>query len=223
MSKTIQCLDHGYVRRVDWMGTDLSVVNAARASFEKESLVFGESDERLLAYLWRRNETSPFRHGVMTYEVYAPLMIARQWWKYVVGSDHTLDAWNESSRRYVTEEPVYYSPTWRGAPDNRKQGSGGVVDMPWLTARLAERHEQSIRDYDDAIADGVAPEQARVFLLAYGLYVRWRWTASIQSILHYLDQRLEEGAQSEMWPYATAVRDMTLEIFPKVIDCCGLV
>lgn len=151
MTERFDVLDHGYVRLVDQMGTDLSVVNAARASFAKESPEFGPNDEWLLRYLLRRNEMSPFRHALMTFEVYAPLMVARQWWKYVVGSDHTMDAWNESSRRYVTEEPVYYTPEWREAPDNRKQGSGarlGGRGDGWTTL-LKRRQEQSIRTYEE--------------------------------------------------------------------------
>src|SRR5690606_24840882 len=78
------------------MGSDLSVVNAARASFAKESHEFSEADERLIRFLAREGHTSPFRHAMATFEIKAPLMVARQWWKYVVGSDHTMEAWNEA-------------------------------------------------------------------------------------------------------------------------------
>ena len=214
MTERVDVLDHGYVRWVDHMGTDLSVVNAARVSFEKESQKFSDSDLSLMRYLRRKNEWSPFRHAVITFEVYAPLMVARQWWKYVVGSDHTMDAWNESSRRYVTEEPVYYSPEWRATPENKKQGSGELLPNPAASDLLRIRQEQSIRDYEAAIESGIAPEQARIFLLAYGLYVRWRWTASLQSVLHFISQRLGEGAQSEISAYAEGVQRLTAERFP---------
>lgn len=107
--KTI--LDKGYVRLVDSMGSDLTIVNAARASFAKESHELNEKDERLIKFLAENEHTSPFRHAVLQFEIKAPLMVARQWWKYIIGSSHlegsqeSLNAWNESSRRYVTEEP----------------------------------------------------------------------------------------------------------------------
>lgn len=207
------------------MGNDLKVVNAAKASFRKKSLEFGKDEKGLMNYLKRENEYSPFRHALMTFEVRAPLMIARQWWKYVVGSDHTMDAWNEASRRYVTEEPEYHTPEWRWAPASRKQGSG--APLPSDVARgwdklLLSRQEQSIADYNSAIENGVAPEQARVFLLAYGMYVQWWWTGSLQSILHFLDERLAENAQSAMHEYAIVVRRIAQEHFPVSIgvhDC----
>jgi len=101
------------------MGSDLSVVNAARASFGKEVTELGTKDARLIDFLARENHMSPFRHAFITFEFKAPLMVARQHWKYVVGSDHTMDSWNESSRRYVTMEPEFYYPSaeeWRLAP-----------------------------------------------------------------------------------------------------------
>ncbi len=99
MSEIINVLDNGYVRLVDIMGNDLSVANAARASFAKESTELTPGDERLINFLVRENHMSPFRHAFMTFEFKAPLMVARQHWKYIVGSDHTMDGWNESSRR----------------------------------------------------------------------------------------------------------------------------
>ncbi|HYF47656.1 MAG TPA: FAD-dependent thymidylate synthase, partial [Acidimicrobiales bacterium] len=122
----IDVLNAGYVRLVDRMGSDLSVANAARVSFAKESAwiedddgefvrrVLAEKDRRLIRFLARNGHTSPFRHAFATLEVKAPLFVARQWWKYVVGSDHTMDGWNEVSRRYVEDEPEFYVPReWR--------------------------------------------------------------------------------------------------------------
>ena len=105
----IQIHDKGYVRLVDKLGSDLTPVNAARVSYNKASEDFSEKDEKLLRFLIREKHTSPFRHAVLQFEIYAPLMVARQWWKYIIGSSHqegsqeAMNAWNESSRRYVTE------------------------------------------------------------------------------------------------------------------------
>lgn len=213
-------LDKGYVRLVDAMGSDLTIVNAARVSYDKQKFEIDAKDERLIDFLIREGHTSPFRHASLQFEVYAPLMVARQWWKQVVGSDHTMDAWNESSRRYITEEPVFYIPDyveWRSAPANSKQGSGAPVDYQTgvaLTDDLIDYIDTGVKLYEQAIHDGVCAEQARLFLPAYGMYVRWYWTASLQSVLHFLDQRLESDAQKEIQDYAKAVKELVEEKFP---------
>lgn len=219
----IPVLGNGYVRLVDVMGSDLSIVNAARASFAKESKEMSVQDGRLLEFLVRENHMSPFRHAFITYEFKAPLMVARQHWKYVVGSDHTMDSWNESSRRYITMDPEFYVPTkddWRLAPDNRKQGSGGPVD-PWNGAMLTDMLTKYIQDgealYNTAMEMGVAPEQARLFLPAYGMHVVYRWSCSLQSLALFLNQRLEEDAQKEIQSYAKATRDLIEDKFPVSI------
>ena len=166
---------------------------------------------------------SPFRHAFMTFEFKAPLMVARQHWKYVVGSDHTMDSWNESSRRYITMDPEFYVPNkeeWRLAPDNKKQGSGGPID-PWtgslLTQQLDEYIEQGEALYNMAMQNGVAAEQARLFLPAYGMYVIYRWSCSLQSVALFLNQRLEEDAQREIQDYARAVKELIKDKFPVSI------
>lgn len=216
-------LDKGYVRLVDVMGSDLSVANAARASFAKESTALSAADARLIDYLARENHMSPFRHAFMTFEIKAPLMVARQHWKYVIGSDHTMDSWNESSRRYVTSEPEFYIPSqeqWRLAPDNKKQGSGGPLD-PWTGTLLSQQLEDYIQQgealYNMAMQNGVAAEQARLFLPAYGMYVIYRWSCSLQSVALFLNQRLEEESQREIQDYARAVKDLIIDKFPVSI------
>jgi thymidylate synthase (FAD) len=227
LENTIQVLDKGYVRLVDTMGSDLSVVNAARASFAKESKELEKKDVQLIDFLIRENHMSPFRHAFATFEFKAPLMVARQHWKYVVGSDHTMDSWNESSRRYVTMEPEFYIPSveeWRLAPEDKKQGSGGPIG-PWigsiLTDELNRYIEQGEALYKMAMDNNVAAEQARLFLPAYGMYVVYRWTCSLQSIALFLNQRLEEAAQVEIRDYARAVLSLIQPIFPVSIS--GLV
>ncbi|SDY14522.1 thymidylate synthase (FAD) [Evansella caseinilytica] len=225
----ITVLDKGYVRLVNHMGSDLTVVNAARVSYAKESKELNERDMKLITFLAREGHTSPFRHVILQFEVYAPLMVARQWWKYVVGSAHqegtgdTLEAWNESSRRYITEDPAFYIPSaqeWRGKPENSKQGSGDVV--AWAlgdkyTQELMEYVEEGVRKYEAALQDGVCAEQARLFLPAYGMYVRWYWTASLQAVCHFLNQRLEHDAQKEIQEYAKAILQLSQPLFPNAV------
>lgn len=219
----ITVLSNGYVRLVDHMGSDLSVVNAARASFAKESEELDVKDARLIDYLARENHMSPFRHAFMTFEFKAPLMVARQHWKYVVGSDHTMDSWNESSRRYVTMDPEFYIPKgdqWRLAPEDKKQGSNGIAD-PFigtvLTSELERVIEQCEALYNMAMENGIAPEQARLFLPAYSMHVVYRWSCSLQSVCLFLLQRLEEIAQEEIKEYAKAVLLLIKDIYPVSI------
>ena len=221
----VNVLDEGYVRLVDVLGDDLSVVNAARVSYDKETNSFEERDAKLLKFLIREKHTSPFRHAALTFEVYAPLFVARQWWKHAVSSTHIDDqnGWNESSRRYITEDEKFYIPLpdqWRSKPENSKQGSGDPIDIELGQKhfdRLCESVVQGTEAYHDAMNDGVAPEIARLFLPAYGMYVRWRWTTSLQGVLTFLDQRMPHDAQAEIQQYASAVLQLTKEAFPETI------
>lgn len=219
----IQVLDEGYVRLVDTLGDDLSVVNAARVSYDKESTEFTNRDAKLVQFLLREGHTSPFRHAALTFEVYAPLFVARQWWKYAVSSTHVDDqnGWNESSRRYITEEEKFYIPLpheWRSKPENSKQGSGEPVELE-IGQKYFDMLCQAVVDgtgaYHMAMEDGIAPEIARLFLPAYGMYVRWRWTVSLQGVLTFLGQRIEHDAQWEIQQYAFAVKDLAHKAFPE--------
>lgn len=220
----IKCLDKGYVRLVDAMGSDLTVANAARVSYAKESLELTEKDIKLIKFLAREGHTSPFRHAFLQFEVYAPLMVARQWWKYVVGSDHTMDSWNESSRRYITEEPEFYIPfddEWRSTPANSKQGSGEPVGIKVggeATQRIIESVNTGMENYEWALKNNICAEQARLFLPAYGLYVRWYWSTSLQGVCHFLNQRLEHDAQKEIQEFAKAVLELAIQRFPVSVD-----
>jgi thymidylate synthase (FAD) len=223
-NNSIEVLGNGYVRLVDHMGSDLSVVNAARASFAKESKEFSTNDARLIDFLARENHMSPFRHAFMTFEFKAPLMVARQHWKYVVGSDHTMDSWNESSRRYITMDPEFYIPNsdqWRLAPEDKKQGSAGQCD-PFsgaiLTEQLNRYIEQGEAFYNLAMENGIAPEQARLFLPAYAMHVVYRWSCSLQSVGLFLAQRLEEQSQEEIRVYAQAVAELVRDLYPVSIN-----
>ena len=218
-------LDKGYVRLVDIMGDELRIVNAARASYGKEHTEFTGQDEKLLRYLWTHGHMSPFRHVLISVEIKAPLEVARQLWKYVVGSDHTMEtSWNEESYRYVAPEaPEFYVPKeWRLKSVKNKQGSEGVIENneAWIKA-LEAFYEQSKVVYNDALQAGIAPEMARLFLPAYGLYTTWRWTASLQAILHVIEERTADGAQWEIRQYAEALKTMILPEFPvmrKIVE-----
>jgi len=225
--KKIDVLNVGYVGLVSTMGNDLEVANAARVSFDKRSELdmtglLKSKDKKLIDFLWKEEHTSPFRHCVLSFEIYAPLMVARQHWKYAVASTFVDDqnGWNESSRRYITEEPAFYIPTagdWRSAPENSKQGSGEPINYGLgmeLTMRLFNTIEAAEVEYNNALEMGVCAEQARLFLPAYGMYVRYRWTTSLHGVMHFLQQRLAHDAQKEITDYALAMKSLAGEAFP---------
>lgn len=224
----VDVLDKGYVRLISTMGSDLEVANAARVSYDKRSEEMSEKDDRLINFLWQEEHTSPFRHCVMSFELYAPLMVARQHWKYAVASTFVDDqnGWNESSRRYITEEPEFYVPSeWRSAPENSKQGSGENLDeitSEYLTVSLDGYITMGEVLYANAMESGVAPEQARLFLPAYGMYVRYRWTTSLHGVMHFLQQRLAHDSQVEIQEYAKAIYDLASVKFPKSISLIGV-
>jgi thymidylate synthase (FAD) len=132
--------------------------------------------------------------------------------------------WNESSRRYVTEEPAFYIPKedeWRGKPENSKQGSGDLISYAighTFSNDLLDYIQQGENLYNEALDAGIAAEQARLFLPAYGMYVRWRWTASLGAVMHFLHQRLEHDAQKEIQDYAKAVHRLTGNHFPVTMQ-----
>lgn len=220
----MKILDNGYVDVVDVMGSDLSVVNAARVSYDKESKILTGKDEKLIDFLVREHHDSPLRHAAMTFEVYAPLMVKNQLIKHIVASTHVEDnfGWSESSRRYVTEIPEFYLPDeFLSKPDDSKQGAGGPIDYETserYKAMLDNWYGRGEELYTMAMNDGIAPEQARLFLPAYGLYVRWRWTASLNALLHFVSLRLGHGAQYEMTEYGRGVASLVRQHFPVTTD-----
>ena len=215
----IDVLDHGYVRLLEVMGSDLSVVNAARASFAKEKQQLDESDIKLINFLVKHKHDSTLRHCVLSFEVRAPLETKNQMIKHIVASTHLEEqfGWNENSRRYVSEKPEFFMPAvFKQSPANNKQGRG-EEDHPYSEewrAELFRTQQQGILNYENAINSGIAPEQARLFLPAYGLYITWRWTASLQSVLNFLSLRLGEGAQSEIKEYARAIEAFVDTCYP---------
>jgi thymidylate synthase (FAD) len=227
----IHFLDKSYVRLEAITGTDLTTVNSARVSYDKKSYEFTERDKKLVRFLAKHLHTSPFRHSFATFEIYVPLFVARQHWKHIIGSGHEeiepnqdpFVAWNETSRRYVTEKPEFYivqPHEWRSAPENKKQGSGEPLPInigQGLTEELLKTYDEGLAKYERAIEMGVAPELARLFLPAYGLQIRYYWSGSVQGIAHFLNLRLGKDAQSEIQGLAKGVFDLIINHFPVSI------
>lgn len=222
-------LDKGYVGLIDFYGSDrgkVSPPSAARVSFKKRASEFTDlQNDKLINYLIEHNEYSCFRHNVMTFEIRMPLLVARQFYKYVVASNWTEDqlAWNENSKRYITEENVFYIPKeneWRKAPENKKQGSAEAASREigeYYTNALIDWTQEGESLYQNALKDGLAPELARLFS-ANGNYITAVWTASLNSIFHMLDERLDHVAQWEIQQYARQVANFVNQSFPKCYE-----
>lgn len=224
------------VEYIDHMGSDLSVVNAARVSFDKQSewervlihaddehgILLGEpyvreehrlsdKDRKLIAYLAKYNHWSPFAHTSVQLRIKAPIFVARQLVKHQVGG-----VWNEVSRRYVDSEPEFYFPeVWRGRPtDGAKQGSSGANQHSDSWASDVRLHvENAVDQYNAMIEDGVAPEQARM-ILPQNMQTEWIWTGSVMFFARVCKQRLDPHAQQESQEIAKLISDCVLPLFP---------
>lgn len=232
----------GYIEYLGHYGDDLLSVNAARVSFDRYSMIFSDADERLLGTLIKSTpmHSAPLRHAKITFRMCAPVAIARQFYKHVVGID-TIEydgisikhveaaqrapdeAWNEKSGRYVTFEPEFYIPdenSWRLGAKNNKQGSvpdtEGRLDGANLTAAARAKVLADYEYYKSLLAAGVAKEQAR-FFLPQSMYVEWYWTLSLQSALHFVDLRDHPGAQGEAQKYGVAMENLLSQTFPAAM------
>jgi thymidylate synthase (FAD) len=207
---------------VDHMGSDLTVVNAARVSFDKHKDKFDESDEKLIKYLASNGHWTPFSHPVITVRVTVPIFVARQLFKHKVGMTE-----NEVSRRYVDDTPEFFYPeVWRGRPTNgAKQGSSEDVVKSILFKGTAESWESEIDNlyslhitqcenlYNSMIEGGVAPEQARM-VLPQSMYTSWYWTGSLASFARIYKQRTDSHAQKETQEVATMLDEIIRPLFP---------
>lgn len=201
------------VEYVNHMGNDLSVVNAARVSFDKVSNEFKESDERLINYLCKHNHWSPFAHTAISFRISAPIFVARQLVKHQVGL-----VWNEVSRRYVDTLPrVYYPDAWRSRPTDKKQGSGLTVLGPLAQEVMGELYQQAIVEcvetYNDLIKGGVAPEQARM-VLPLSVYTEWIWTGSLYAFARICQLRIKPDAQEETRIVVEQIYKIIESLFP---------
>tara|TARA_R100000734_G_scaffold18590_1_gene15783 strand:- start:337 stop:987 length:651 start_codon:yes stop_codon:yes gene_type:complete len=185
------------VTLIDNMGSDLTVVNSARVSFNKKSewdydnkLIV--NDSILISYLARNKHMSPFGHCFTTFHVKAPVFVARQLVK------HKFLRWNEVSRRYVDEDPTYYTPSsWRGRADDKKQGSSGEVSISYRTISTLAKHEMWCnKAYKGLLEQGVAPEQARM-VLPQSTMTEWYWSGSLDAWSDMCRLRQSEDAQEE--------------------------
>lgn len=230
------------VEYIQHMGSDLTVVNAARVSFEKESeaedweyldlgqssgdfvAVLNEKDQKLIKYLAKHNHWTPFGHCQVTFRIKAPIFVARQLGKHQVGM-----VWNEVSRRYVDTEPEFYEPdVWRKRAENVKQGSSDeVIPNDHLDSNLYAvcndegngihtPHELMLcaeETYQAMLDAGVCPEMARM-VLPQSMYTEWYWTGSLAAWARVCKLRLDPHTQKETRDIAQVISNQMSIIFP---------
>ena len=199
------------VELIDVMGSDLTVVNAARVSFDKHHTELEDNDEKLIAYLAKHGHWTPFGHPQIQFRISAPIYVARQLVKHQVGL-----FWNEVSTRYVDYSPTFEVPSvWRERAKNRKQGSGdGLIQL--TEDELAEInyiHRASSKMYDHLINKGIAPEQARA-ILPQDMVTQWYWTGSLTAFARVCRLRLSEDSQDETRQVAQEMNNYVKEHFP---------
>jgi len=200
------------VELIDHMGSDLSVVNAARVSFNKESNKLSSSDTGLIKYLAKHNHWTPFGHASAQFRIKAPVFVARQLIKHQIGL-----VWNEVSRRYVKTDPEFWSPDyWRQGSDNVKQGSlrkkassQNVINHMFSDA---ERH---CADAYKAMLDmGVCAEQARA-ILPQSLLTEWYWSGTLMAFARIYNLRTTRDAQLETSSVVKEIGTHMEELFPE--------
>lgn len=214
------------VEYIQHCGDDLAVVNAARVSFDKESewgeyfnddfiekKVLSLPDQRLIKYLATHGHISPFHHSFITMRIKAPIFVARQLVK------HKFMPWNEVSRRYVDSEPEFFFPEhWRKKADNVKQGSSGEhPDNQMFKGVCSEFLKNAVATYENMIACGVAPEQARM-VLPQNTMTEWVWSGTLSAWASVLNLRLPSSTQKETRDVAQKAYDILQPLFPVSIE-----
>lgn len=220
MDSKIDLLNHGFIRLVDWMGSDVSVVRAARVSHDAAWRA-GEDekgDVKLLRYLWRNHHTTPFEAATMTFEVMAPIFVFRQWHR------HRTQSYNELSARYRELPELYYVPKPEdiGTPtkDNkqgRDLGGGSRLASDMLAPSMIDRSCAAAFDsYRALLAQGVPRETARS-VLPLATYSHMFTTMNLLNAFRFMTLRRDKHAQMEIRVYADAMLELLKPHYPV---CC---
>lgn len=214
----------GKVELVDYVGNDLTIVNAARVSFGKHKEELDEKDEKLIDYLIRHKHTSVLEHNFITFRIKVPLYVRSQHHR------HRTWSYNEISRRYTEENLQFYQPTqFRTQHKSNRQASNTEdlinpwVEEPdqWIQGRRVEdavkdHHEESVKLYNKMMELGVCREQARG-VLPQNLYTEYYASCNLSNLLKFIDLRTHEGAQWEIQVVAKACLDIATELYPKTV------
>lgn len=208
-------LDHGFVRLVDSMGDDSSVVQAARVSTGK-GVKTPPEDAKLIRYLMRNRHTTPFEMVMFKFHVSLPIVVARQWVR------HRMASYNEFSGRYsVIPETFYLPPSAQvqGQAKKNKQGSDGEVSaesVSWYLRALDSWAHDGYVQYREALERGISKERAR-FFVSNTAYTEWYWKVDLKNLLDFLRLRSAKHAQWEIQQYANAILGLIQPVVPVTV------
>jgi thymidylate synthase (FAD) len=217
LDKEFKVLDHGFVRLVDYMGTDESIVQAARVSYGKGTRKVSE-DRGLIRYLMKNMHTSPFEMVEFKFHVKLPIFVARQWIR------HRTANVNEYSGRYSVMKEEFYIPKQEDirfqATDN-KQGRSEEEIPPELQAEfldfLKKSQADDFKEYERFVQAGLAREIARI-ALPLAIYTEWYWKIDLHNLFHFLKLRLDKHAQKEIRDYAEIMARMVKIVCPLAYE-----
>ena len=197
------------VELLDHMGSDLTVVNAARVSFAKTSTELEAKDEKLIGYLAAHRHMSPFGHCFASFRVTAPIFVSRQLVK------HKFLRINEESRRYISDDPTFFTPEeWRQKSEDKKQGSGGSAKSQYFpSCYLEDTHRECLERYKKMLMQGVCEEQARM-VLPLSTNTTWIWSGSMDAWADMCNLRCKKDAQYETQLIATLIDDGLRSLWP---------
>jgi thymidylate synthase (FAD) len=203
----------GFIELLEVFGSDLTVVNAARVSFNKEVSEMTERDEKLISFLAKHEHISPFFHPQIRFRIKMPIFVAREWYRHQIGL-----ARNEVSRRYVDSMPELWFPSESGlrARDPKlKQGSKEepIDEADSVLEDIRKHGFQTVEFYDSLLKKGVAPEIARS-VLPQSMYTEFIETGSLAAYARIWELRTDPGAQREIQAYARAIGSLLESAFP---------
>jgi thymidylate synthase (FAD) len=217
IDKTIECLDKGFVRLVDYMGDDGAIVQAARVSYGKGTTTIRQ-DRELIRYLLRHRHTSPFEMVEFKFHVKLPIFVARQWIR------HRTANVNEYSGRYSEMKDEFYIPELdQIRPQNKVNRQGRAKDiLPEEKAKeinkmFEDTQKTLFKEYKTLLEQDLARELARINL-PLSTYTEWYWKIDLHNLLHFLNLRLDEHAQYEIRVYAQAITKLIEPIVPLVME-----
>lgn len=207
----------GFVKLIDSMGNDISIVNAARVSFGKRIDTILDKDRKLIQYLLREKHSSPFEHVTFTFHVKTPLFVARQWMR------HRTQSYNEISRRYTSENIEFYIPNeYRKQDKNDRQASDVLVGFNNQTNNefktfFSTLSNTSLEAYKYMIQAGMAREMARM-LLPQNMYTEFYTTVNLWNLFHFIQLRKSNHAQLEIRAYAELMEILIQDTVPVALD-----
>jgi thymidylate synthase (FAD) len=196
------------VTLIDYMGTDLTVVNSARVSFGKKKDKFEPKDKKLITYLAKHGHWTPFGHVSLQFHIIAPVFVARQLVKHQVGL-----VWNEVSRRYVDTKPEIYTPkSWRRYAEDKKQGSSAEIAWKRWT-EYESLVKTCVGAYERMMANGICPEQARM-ILPQSMMTEWYWSGTLMAFARVCNLRCKPDAQLETRMITDQIDELSSTIAP---------